>query len=80
MNTSHIEGLMYQISGLLLTPVLIIIGLLFFYAFFVFGVFVVQYIQRSQNAENYIRSKANLRDGGEKGGVVKGYQLFSHYQ
>ncbi len=78
MNTSQIEELMYQISGLLLAPVLIIIAVLFFYAFFVLGVFVMQYWQRHNNAEKYIQSKAGLKE--DTAVPVKGYQLFSFYQ
>ena len=78
MDTSHIEGLMYQVSGLLLAPTLFLIALLFFYSFFVFGVFVVQYTQRSRNAENYIRAKNSLLEK-KNFSAVKGYQLFSHF-
>ena len=39
MNIAMLEELMYQVSGLLLPPVLLIITCLFFYAFFVLGVF-----------------------------------------
>jgi len=82
MNTSHLETLMYQVSGLLLTPVLLVISVLFFYAFFVLGSFAAQYFQRKQNGRLYYQAINSL--AGEslarRPRPVKGYRLFSHYQ
>lgn len=82
MNTTQIETLMYQLSGLLLPPVLLVITLLFFYAFFILGCFAAQYLQRGRNGHHYRQAIDSLT--GHKPVMrlrpVKGYRLFSHYQ
>jgi len=82
MNIATIEALMYQVSGLLLPPVLVVITLLFFYAFFVLGCFAAQYLQRRRNGRHYYQAIRSLA-GDEptlRPRPVKGYRLFSHYQ
>ncbi len=82
MNIAQIELLMYQISGLLLSPVLVVIALLFFYAFFILGCFAAQYLQRQRNQRHYQRAIRALNE--DKPALrprpVKGYRLFSYYQ
>ncbi|MCF6323221.1 MAG: MotA/TolQ/ExbB proton channel family protein [Gammaproteobacteria bacterium] len=80
MNTVPIETLMYQVSGLLLPPVLLIITLLFFYALFIFGCFSAQYLQRSNNVHEYQRSVHSLMSDNINLNPVNGYRLFNHYQ
>lgn len=82
MNISQLEALMYEVSGLLLTPVLLVITLLFFYAFFVFGCFVAQYLQRKQNGHHYRQAIRSILGDAPmmRPRPVKGYRLFSHYQ
>ncbi len=82
MNIAQIELLMYQVSGLLLPPVLIVITVLFFYAFFVLGCFSAQYLQRKRNSRHYSQQIHSLGDGEPvlRLRAVKGYRLFSHYQ
>ncbi len=82
MNIAQIELLMYQVSGLLLPPVLIVITLLFFYAFFILGCFAAQYLQRLRNVYDYQRAIHSLNDTelALRPCPVKGYRLFSHYQ
>ncbi len=82
MNIAQIELLMYQVSGLLLPPVLLVITVLFFYAFFILGCFSAQYLQRKRNDDRYQQAIRCL--AGEKPAMrprpVQGYRLFSHYQ
>lgn len=49
-----IENLMYQISSIFLTPVLIIIIILFLYSTFALGDFVMQLVQRKKNFMTYL--------------------------
>ena len=51
-----IEDLMYQVSGLFLPPVLILIMLLFLYSIFALGDFLTQYYQRRKNQNTYSES------------------------
>ncbi len=82
MTINHVETLMYQVSGLLLPPVLLVITLLFFYAFFILGCFAAQYLQRKRNAPHYHQAINSL--GANKSVLqsrsMPGYRLFSHYQ
>lgn len=75
-----IETLMYQVSNLLLLPVLILIATLFFYAFFVLGVFSSQYWQRTRSEKQYqqaIQSPATDMLSVKR---VNGYRLFSYFR
>lgn len=76
MNIAQIETLMYQVSGLLLPPVLMVIALLFFYAFFIFGCFLAQYLQRRNNAHEYQRTVHSLLNDSINLSPVKGYRRF----
>jgi len=82
IDITQIEALMYQVSGLLLPPVLIAIMLLFFYAFLILGSFAAQYIQRWTNGRAYHQAICSLADAEPalEFRAVKGYRLFSHYQ
>ncbi len=50
---SSIELLMYQVSDLLLAPVLLAILFVFFYGFFAFGQFFMQGLQRRKHAKEF---------------------------
>jgi len=82
MNISQIEVLMYQLSGLLMTPVLLVIMLFFFYVFLMLSGIFKQYFQRRHNNRDYIQAVRSL--AGERLAMrlrpVRGYRLFSHYQ
>jgi hypothetical protein len=72
----NLEELMYQVSGLFLFPVLVIIAALFLYAFFDLGIFATQYFQRRANRTRYDQAIASISNSGSDNGVV-GYPLFS---
>lgn len=77
-----LENLMYQISGLFLTPVLIAIIALFFYAIFVLGDFITQWVIRKKNLELYIEGINNFQymndtNKSSEQSKVKGYDLFN---
>lgn len=74
----NLEELMYQISGLFLFPVLVIIIALFAYSFYLLGEFITQYIQRSKYANVYHRCISSLGVGSELS-VVAGYPLFNQF-
>jgi len=76
VTTFNLEEMMYQVSGLFLFPVLIIIAALFLYSFFALGGFATQYFQRRANLRKYSRQVAAL-NGGEPVRAVAGYPLFS---
>jgi len=94
MNISQIEVLAHQFSELLMTPVLLVITLFFFYVFllvimlFFFYAFLMlsgilkQYFQRRHNNRDYIQAVRSL--AGERLAMrlrpVQGYRLFSYYQ
>jgi len=85
MNIAMLEGLMYEVSGLLLPPVLIIITLLFVYAFFMLGMFAAQFNQRFRNSNQYRRELSAMKSDGfaikhTPATPIKGYRLFNHYQ
>lgn len=80
MNIATPEEVIYQMSELLLPPLLVTSTLLFFYASFILGCFAVQTLQRRRNAKRYqqvvrtiVTDSFNLRP-------VTGYRLFSHFQ
>ncbi len=81
MNIVSLEQLMYQITGLLLTPVLLILTILFFYSFFVLGTFWTQAFQRMINGSQYHQAVSalvcNLSSGNPM--TVKGYRLFNYF-
>lgn len=82
INIAQVETLMYQVSGLLLPPVLLVITLLFFYAFFIFGSFVAQALQRKRNDSQYLQAVRDLHDNklAVQASSINGYKLFNHYQ
>jgi len=69
-----LESFMYEVSNLFLPPVLILIVLLFVYAFFQIGVFLMEVIQRRSNLDTY---KEYQRSSNPK--VLKGYPIYSHF-
>ncbi len=61
---------------------LVVIILLFFYAFFILGCFAAQHLQRLRNIHDYHQAIRSLSDAKPilRPRPVKGYRLFSHYQ
>lgn len=55
MLTVSLENLMFEISNLFLTPVLIIIFILFLYAFFQVGVFASEVLTRKKHAKDFLK-------------------------
>ncbi|MCH9814751.1 MAG: MotA/TolQ/ExbB proton channel family protein [Epsilonproteobacteria bacterium] len=65
---------MYEVSNIFLTPVLILIVLLFVYAFFQIGVFSAEVFTRKKYAALY---KRYVKESTDKG--VKGYPVYNYY-
>lgn len=65
---------MYMVSNMFLTPVLILIVILFIYGFFQIGVFLMESFQRKKNSFGYQKYKKEsiLNE-------VKGYPIYSYY-
>ncbi|MEJ2611576.1 MAG: MotA/TolQ/ExbB proton channel family protein [Candidatus Thiodiazotropha sp.] len=81
MNIALLEQLMYQIAGLLLMPVLLLLTILFLYSFFILGSFCMQAFQRKHNNTQYRLAIASLNKDlvSINQCDVKGYRLFSHF-
>ncbi len=76
----QLEQLMYQLSGLFLPPVLIVIVLLFFYSVYILGDFLTQYILRKRNYDQYLDSIMALcgeQDSKINLQPVNGYDLYN---
>ena len=71
---SYIEQLMYQVSDLLLAPVLLAILFVFFYGLFVFGAFSMQAWQRNRHAVQY-----KQQHNKDELSPVAGYSLHNFY-
>lgn len=81
INIAQIESLMYQVSNLFLMPVLLIIAVLFLYAFFMLGVFSAQYFQRQRNAKEYQQAVKTLAiDKVFLMQPIKGYHLLNNFR
>lgn len=78
MENFNIEGLMYQVSGLFLLPVLLIIVGLFIYSFYLLGEFAAQWFQRRKNAKQY-QAEVNSLGGATPIKSVAGYPLFNQF-
>lgn len=78
MELYNLEEMMYQVSGLFLTPVLLIIAVLFVYSFYALGMFAAQYMQRRANQTKYLAAIKTLKGGGSSTPLA-GYQVFSRY-
>lgn len=50
---SMLEALMYEVSNTFLTPILLLIIVLFFYSIFQIGIFFAQMYKRRRNIQNY---------------------------
>lgn len=74
MNNHSIEQLMYQISDLLLTPVLVILVILFFYSFYKIGGFITLWAQRKSSRTRY---QTMLQSGQIE--PLAGYPVFNQY-
>ncbi|TKB47690.1 MotA/TolQ/ExbB proton channel family protein [Thalassotalea mangrovi] len=74
MFIQSIEQLMAQVSELLMTPVIIAIVLLLFYALYALGRFFSQLLQRRQNALLYARQL-----GSEQPQGVSGYPVYNYF-
>lgn len=75
-----LENLMYQVSGLFLTPVLLALVALFFYAIFVLGDFISQWFMRRRNLLRYrdgVNSLNETSNSSKKPGNIRGYDLFN---
>ncbi len=70
---SMLESFMYQVSNIFLIPVLILIVILFVYAFFQIGVFIAEVFTRKKYKNIY---KKYLQSDTKKG--VKGYPLYNY--
>lgn len=70
----ELEELMYRVSGVFLTPVLILLVVLFAYACLEFGSFMMQAWQRYKNKEQYLKALGTLNSN-KKTEVFKGYPL-----
>ena len=60
MGSLNLEELMYQVSGLFLVPVLIIICALFIYSIYIAGEFAAQYFQRRKHTASYLSQITSL--------------------
>lgn len=71
---SILESFMYEVSNLFLAPVLILIVLLFVYAFFQIGVFFMESMQRRKNSLDYRKyhKESVLKE-------LKGYPIYSYF-
>lgn len=78
MGSYNLEAMMYQISGLFLFPVLVVICILFFYSFYLTGEFTAQYFQRLKNKTRYAAGTSAFNKG-ESATVLSGYPLYSHF-
>lgn len=69
-----LESFMYEVSNLFLTPVLILIVILFVYSFFQIGVFTMESMQRRSNSLDYHKQNndAVLKE-------IKGYPIYSYF-
>ncbi|MBQ76954.1 MAG: hypothetical protein CL692_00075 [Cellvibrionales bacterium] len=62
MSTTWLESLMYEVSGLFLAPVLLLLAVLFAYSFFLIGAFLMQALQRKKALPHYLMSLKNLEN------------------
>jgi len=74
MIVTMLESFMYEVSNLFLVPVLVMIVVLFVYAFFQIGSFTMESLQRRSNEEKY---KNGLKASGKKS--LKGYPIYSYF-
>lgn len=72
---SNIELMMYQVSDLLLAPVLLAILFVFFYGFFVFGQFSMQAFQRNKGAIEFQRQQPSRGEFRQ----IPGYELHNYH-
>lgn len=73
VNIQLIEQLMANVSEILMAPVIIVIALLFVYAFFAAGRFVSEYLIRRSNKLAYQRSVDSKQATGFKGFAIHNY-------
>ena len=60
MSIIWLENLMYEVSGLFLAPVLLLLALLFAYSFFLVGAFLMQGSQRKKSLPQYLKNLKRL--------------------
>lgn len=70
-----LESLMYEVSNIFLTPVLILIVGLFLYAFFQVGIFLTELFHRTRHHKLYEKHKESLSKRGLKGYPIYCYSL-----
>lgn len=76
----HLDDLMYQVSGFFLTPVLLLLVILFAYACFVLGSFIMQSWQRRYHSVNYTKTLENFSnrvDSDSSFNPLRGYPLLN---
>lgn len=76
MDHTFLDSIMYQISGLFLTPVLLLIFALFIYSLFALGKFLVQLQQRKRCHVQYQTALKSLHQGLVVQSI-KGFPLFN---
>ena len=77
MSTIWLENLMYEVSGLFLAPVLLLLALLFAYSFFLVGAFLMQGSQRQKSLPQYLKNLKRLANN-QTAEAVPGYPLLTH--
>ena len=74
-----LDNLMYQISGLFLFPVLLIIVLLFLYSIYALGDFMMQFFQRRENKQQYHQLMDQWKAGeNDLTHEIKGFDLLNY--
>ncbi len=76
MSITWLENLMYEVSGLFLAPVLLLLAVLFAYSFFLTGAFFMQALQRKKALPQYLISLQQLANG-KTPIAIPGYPLLS---
>ena len=76
MSTIWLENLMYEVSGLFLAPVLLLLALLFAYSFFLVGAFLMQGSQRQKSLPQYLNNLKRLANN-QTTEAVPGYPLLT---
>ena len=72
-----LEDLMYQVSGLFLAPVLVLLVALFAYSLFALGEFAMQGWQRKKNASSFLQALKRVPE--ESSDIPAGYSLLALY-
>ena len=76
MSIIWLENLMYEVSGLFLAPVLLLLALLFAYSFFLVGAFLMQGSQRQKSLPQNVNNLKRLANN-QTAEAVPGYPLLA---